>query len=91
MNITDVRVYLQKSGEASRNLRAFASVTMDAALAIRDLKVVEGSKGLFVSMPSRKLPDGKYQDLAFPVTRELREQIQARVLGAYQQAVAKTR
>ena len=83
MNITDVRVFPQAGGTT---LRAFANVTLDGAFAVHDLKIVDGKKGLFVSMPSRKLPDGKYRDLAFPVTRELREEIQSRVLGAYLKA-----
>lgn len=86
MTITEVKVHLAPGGST---LRAFASVTLDEAFAIRDLKVVEGKKGLFVSMPSRKTQDGKYLDVAFPVTREMHDQVNAKVLGAYQQAVAK--
>jgi stage V sporulation protein G len=83
MEITDVRVYLREGG---RTLKAFASVTLDGEFAVRDLKVVDGKKGLFVSMPSRKRTDGTYQDLAFPVTREMRETLHGRVLEAYRQA-----
>ena len=83
MNITDVRVFPQSAGTA---LRAFANVTLDGAFAVHDLRVMDGKKGLSVSMPSKKLPDGKYRDVAFPVTRELRDEIQSRVLGAYLKA-----
>jgi stage V sporulation protein G len=87
MDITDVRVYLQNGG---RSLKAFASVTLDGEFAVRDLKVVDGKKGLFVSMPSRKRTDGTYQDLAFPVTKELRETLHGRVLDAYRRAREET-
>lgn len=85
MTITDVKVTLVPAGTS---LRASASVTLDRAFAIRDLKVVEGSKGLFVSMPSRKTKEGRYLEVVFPVTREMREQLHASVLGAYQKAAA---
>ncbi len=84
MNITDVRVYLRKGNE---NLKAFASVTLDGAFAVKELKVIEGQKGLFVSMPSRKTPDGKYRDVAFPITKEARDLLQSTVLGAYRKAL----
>ena len=83
MTITDVRVYLRNGSDT---LKAFASVTLDEAFAVRDLKVVEGERGLFVSMPARKDPAGKYHDVAHPVTREFRDELQARVLEAYRQA-----
>ena len=85
MNITDVRVYLSKGHQ---NLKAFANVTLDDVFAVRDLKVVEGQKGLFVAMPARKLPSGKYQDVAHAVTREMRDLIQTQVLEAYRKAAA---
>ena len=84
MSITDVRVYLRSRED---KLKAFVSVTLDAAFAVKDLKVVDGSKGLFVSYPSRKKADGTYRDLAHPITRELREEIQTQVLDAYQKAL----
>ena len=86
MTITEVRVNLTKGGTS---MRASASVTLDAAFAVRDLKVIEGVKGLFVSMPRRKTDEGKYLDVAFPVTRALHEELQAKVLSAYQEALAK--
>ena len=83
MNITEVRIHLRNGSDT---LKAFASVTLDGDFAVRDLKVIDGQKGLFVAMPARKSPDGKYQDLAFPVTKEAREGLFTAVLGAYKKA-----
>jgi len=88
MNITDVRVFLRSGNDS---LKAYASITLDGSFAVKDLKVVEGAKGLFVSMPSRKLADGKYRDLAFPLTKEAREDLFDAVLGAYRRALEDVR
>lgn len=85
MNVTEVRVFL-RNGPAK--LKAFANLTLDGCFAVRDLKVVEGEKGLFVAMPSKKLPGGEFMDVAHPVTRELREVIREEVMRAYEKAVA---
>jgi len=85
MDVTEVRIYIRNGAP---NLKAFANLTLDSAFAVRDLKVLNGKKGLFVSMPSRKTPSGKYLDVAFPVTRELRDKIQGKVLEAYRKALA---
>jgi stage V sporulation protein G len=83
MNITDVRVYLKNGGD---HLKAYASVTLDAAFAVKDLRVVEGQHGLFVSMPARKDGRGRYWDVAHAITREFHDELQARVLEEYQKA-----
>ena len=80
MTITDVRITRLESGG---KVRAMASVTFDECFVVTGLKVLEGSNGLFVSMPSRKLPDGTYKDICFPVTRDTREAIQDAVLARY--------
>jgi len=84
MEITNVRVYLRDGGD---KLKAFASITLDAAFLVDGLKVFDGQKGLFVSMPSRKVPGGGYKDTAFPVTKEAREVLQEAVIGAYRKAL----
>lgn len=84
MDITDVRVHLRPG---DRPLKAFVSVTLDDAFAIKDLRVVEGAHGLFVSMPRRKLPDGTYQDVAHPITKEMHAALEKRVLTAYRDAL----
>ena len=68
-------------------MRANASVNINDSFAIRNIKVVEGSKGLFVSMPSYKAGNGEYKDICFPCTKEAREQFNDAVIGAYQQAL----
>lgn len=80
MKITNVRIN-QLVGEGK--VRALASVVFDGVLTVTDLRVVEGSKGIFVSMPSRKNKDGKYRDIVYPCTAEMRQAIQSAVIGAY--------
>jgi stage V sporulation protein G len=64
-------------------MKAVASVTLDGEFVIHDVKVVEGLKGLFVAMPSRKTPDGEFRDVAHPITQEARERIQRAVLEVF--------
>lgn len=81
MDITDVRIK-KVSGEGK--MRAVASIVIDDAFVVRDLRVIEGQNGLFVAMPSRKSADGEYHDIAHPITAEAREMIQAKVLKEYE-------
>ena len=80
MEITEVRVTLRDEDK----LKAFANVTFDNAFVIRGLKVISGAKGFFVSMPSRRRPDGSHQDIAHPINSDMRKIIEERVLNAYQ-------
>ncbi len=84
MNITDVRI--RKINHEGR-MKAIVSVTFDDSFVVHDVKVVEGTNGLFVAMPSRKTPDGEYRDIAHPISTDAREIIQNAVLKAYGQAV----
>lgn len=80
MIITDVRItHLDSGGK----VRAMASITFDECFVVTGLRIMDGSNGLFVAMPSRKLPDGEYKDICFPVTRDTREAIQEAVLAKY--------
>ncbi|MCK4329845.1 SpoVG family protein [candidate division WOR-3 bacterium] len=79
MEITDVKIFPR--GETK--LKAFASITFDDSFRVKGLRVVEGSNGLFVAMPSRRLPDGSFEDVAHPLTREMKDIIQDRVLEEY--------
>jgi stage V sporulation protein G len=72
------------------NVRAYASVNLNDCFAIRNVKVVESSKGLFVAMPSYKAGNGEYKDICFPVTKEFREQLNNAVIDAYKQALTQS-
>ncbi|MCR4443040.1 MAG: septation regulator SpoVG [Peptococcaceae bacterium] len=84
MDITDVRI--RKINQEGR-MKAIVSVTFDNAFVVHDVKVVEGTNGLFVAMPSRKTPEGEFKDIAHPISSDVREIIQTAVLKAYQEAI----
>ena len=80
MQITDVRVRkVAKDGK----MKAIVSITLDDEFVVHDIKVIEGEKGLFVAMPSRKSPDGEYRDIAHPINQAARERIQSVILERY--------
>ena len=84
MNITDVRVRkMTKEGK----MKAVVSITIDDEFVVHDIKVVEGEKGLFIAMPSRKAADGEYRDIAHPINSETRERIQKIILEKYEEAL----
>ncbi len=68
-------------------MKAVVSITFDDSFVVHDVKVVEGNNGLFVAMPSRKMPDGEYRDIAHPISSDAREVIQTAVLKAYEEAI----
>lgn len=80
MEITEVKVFPAKDGG---RLKAYATIVFDNAFIIRDLKVIEGHKGLFVSMPSRKRKDGTFRDVVHPLNPETRRLIEERVVSEY--------
>jgi stage V sporulation protein G len=81
MNITDVRL---KKVNTEGKMKAIASITIDDAFVVRDIRVIEGQNGLFVAMPSRKTPDGEFRDIAHPITQDARELIQTAILKEYE-------
>ena len=84
MNITDVRIRkIAKEGK----MKAIVSITLDDEFVVHDIKVIEGEKGLFIAMPSRKTTTGEYRDVAHPINSQTREQIQEIILKAYQKAL----
>ncbi|MTI83332.1 MAG: septation protein SpoVG [Firmicutes bacterium] len=87
MNVTDVRV---RKILTDGKMKAIVSVTLNDMFVIHDVKVVEGQKGLFVAMPSRKTPDGEFRDIAHPINTSAREIIQSAVLDAYEKAATIT-
>lgn len=83
MQITDVRIRkVAKEGK----MRAVVSITIDNEFVIHDIKVIEGEKGLFIAMPSRKAGDGEYRDIAHPINSETRDKIQKIILEHYELA-----
>ena len=81
MQITDVRVRgIDKEGK----MRAIVSVTFDNEFVVHDIKVIEGEKGLFIAMPSRKAADGEYRDIAHPINSATRDMIQNIILAKYE-------
>jgi len=85
LRITDVRV--RPYSKADDKLKAFATITLDDCFVVTDLKVIQGKKGLFVAMPSRKRKDGTFKDVAHPLNQDTRDSIETRVLQAYNEAM----
>lgn len=84
MNITDVRVRkIAKEGK----MKAVVSITIDDEFVVHDIKVIEGEKGLFIAMPSRKATDGEYRDIAHPINSGTRDRIQTIILEKYQEVM----
>lgn len=85
MEITDVRVCkVTKEGK----MKAVVSITIDDEFVVHDIKVIEGEKGLFIAMPSRKASDGEYRDIAHPINSNTREKIQNLILEKYEEVMA---
>lgn len=81
MQITDVRARrIEKEGK----MKAIVSITLDNEFVIHDIKVIEGEKGLFIAMPSRKTSEGEYRDIAHPINSETRDMIQNVILNKYE-------
>lgn len=84
MKVTDVRVRkIAREGK----MRAIVSITLDDEFVIHDIKVIEGDKGLFIAMPSKKAADGEYRDIAHPINSDTREVIQSIILEHYERAL----
>lgn len=84
MQITDVRVRkVNKEGK----MKAVVSITLDNEFVVHDIKVIEGEKGLFIAMPSRRAGDGEYRDIAHPINSDTREKIQKIILERYEAAL----
>ena len=85
MQMTDIRVRkIEKEGK----LKAVASITIDNEFVVHDIKVIDGEKGFFIAMPSKKTADGEYRDIAHPINSTTRDAIQNKILEAYENAAA---
>ena len=87
MNISDIRI---KIVEATGKLKAVASITLDGCFVVHDIKILEGNRGLFVMMPSRKSADGIYKDVAHPINTETREMLKTVLIKAYSDKMAES-
>ena len=83
LKITDIRIRLIPNRESK--LKAVSSITIDDCFVVHDIKVLEGNQGYFVSMPSRKTPEGEYKDVAHPINTPTREEINKLVLAKYEE------
>ncbi len=86
MEITEVRIHLRNEAR----LKAFATVTFDSAFVVHNMKVVSGNNGLIVCMPSRKIKDGTYKDIAHPINNEFRGVLEQLILKEYEKEMAKS-
>lgn len=84
MEITDIRL---KKVTKEGKMKAIVSITLDNEFAVHDIKVIEGEKGLFIAMPSRKAADGDYRDIAHPINQNTRERIQSMILAEYEKVL----
>lgn len=86
MEITEVRVHLRSEDK----LKAFVTVTFDHCFVVRNMKVIDGDKGLILCMPSRKMPDGSFKDVAHPISAEFRSLLEKKVFACYDEERRKT-
>lgn len=80
MEITQIRI----APHEDERLKAFVSITFDDCFAIKGLKIIKGPRGLFVAMPSRKRPDGRYEDICHPIDSKTRDWIESEILQEYE-------
>ena len=81
MQITDVRVKKFKDSEV---VKGIAAITFDDCFVVHDVKIIKGKEGLFIAMPSKKIPSGTFKDIAHPINQETRSMIQTAVLDQYE-------
>ena len=85
LNISDIRIRLVKKDDSK--LKAVASITIDECFVVHDIKVIEGKEGFFISMPSKKTPDGEFKDIVHPIKTETRKELETKIVEAYQEAL----
>lgn len=87
LKISDVRIRFVKKEDSK--LKAVASITIDDCFVVHDIKVIEGSEGVFIAMPSRRTSEGEFKDIAHPLNTETREALKNAILAAYTEETAK--
>ena len=86
MKISDIRIRLLSKDDTK--MKATASITIENCFVIHEIRVIEGSKGMFIAMPSRKIASGEYKDICHPIDTATRQSIELQVLEAYEKAIA---
>ncbi len=84
MEVTEIRVFPVDEDK----LRAYVTITFDHCFVVRDLKIIRGTSGLFVSMPSKRRKDGTYKDIAHPLNNETRRMIEEKIIAQYEKVLA---
>ena len=82
VQVTDIRI---RSVEMEGKMKAVVSITIDDEFVVHDIKIIEGEKGMFIAMPSRKASDGEYRDIAHPINTATRERLQNMILAKYRE------
>ncbi len=88
MNITDIQIRLVTKATETGKLKAVASIVIDDAFAVHDIKIIDGKDGEFIAMPSRKTPDGTFRDIAHPINSEARAIVCDKILEAYKKELS---
>ena len=87
MEVTDVRVFPVDE----EKLKAFVSIIFDDCFVVSDIKIINGTSGLFISMPSKKRKNGTFRDIAHPLNNETRRRIEERILAKYNEVLSQPR
>lgn len=85
MKISDIRIRLVKKDDSK--LKAVASMTIEDCFVVHDIKIIQGTENVFISMPSRKTPDGEYKDIVHPINTPTREMIREVILAEYEKVL----
>jgi len=85
LKITDATVRIPPNPDDK--LKAFATIILNDAFVVSDIKIIQGRQGLFVAMPSRRRKDGKFRDVAHPLNAEVREMVEQRILDLYESEI----
>ena len=88
MKVTDIRIRIGRQTENIERLKAYADITFDESFVVHGLKIIDGQNGLFVAMPSRRMPNGEFKDIVHPIKPELRAEITKGILEKFEQEKA---
>ena len=88
MKVTDIRIRIGRQTENIERLKAYADITFDGSFVVHGLKIIDGQNGLFVAMPSRRMPNGEFKDIVHPIKPELRAEITKVILEKFEQEKA---